>query len=819
VTQLIKLLLPTFFIATFLAACGGGGGSITPTGNATGEPQNPGTAGAQMMSFETDIEPILQAKCIGCHNSGDNPLAPFSLEGLEKVNSFKSAIHFAVESNTMPPVDAQQLTDSEHARLMAWLNDEPFTYVPETLRISLVEALAWDIQPRIRDSWTEHRPSDIDCPRETGFLVEEDALEVRTEFCNYLSVSQQSLLDLGVGTQLELALSHSDLNFNAPSTAHIAVSIGGTPIWETNIAIPSASNILKETLTLPFAVARGDSIEVHLHNHGSNTWTIHSLEALISSDDDLAYCPTFDSTFEAIQTVVFEQAGCANSLCHGDAQAAGLDLTAENAYASLVDAASAGSSLSLIEPRSPSLSYFYHKLSAKTFPGSYDISGSPMPSAGAGISPGQLEAIRLWIEAGAPEEGSVGDTLGRGEDEIENLLGVCLPEAEALNTVPLVPPTADKGIQFAMPPHDVFAEKEREVCFAVYEDFRDVIPAELMTPDREFFYVSKGSSRSDAFTHHNLLYKAPDGVGIDDVHHPSFGEWTCASGESRGEVCEPTDLNSCGTGKCRAELRNTIACRGYGPPGVVGGGSTLGLGSSIEKDGFYSLHPTHGLFYWNSHAFNLTTEDGFHHVWRNIFFADDRRYRAIGIGATQNIFAQNGIPPFERGTVCRDYTFNQGDGMLALSSHTHKRGERFFMNLNGEEIYETFDYDEPLYKRFDPAVVFNSADPAERKLEYCATYNNGVSEDGSPNIEVVVRQSRRPVNARACKPTACVAGNIGGACNGVDDDASCDSSPGAGDGWCDACAISGAFSSDDEMFLILGAKIADHDTTLGAASP
>ena len=90
-------------------------------------------------------------------------------------------------------------------------------------------------------------------------MIEEDILEVRTEFCNYLSISQQSLLDLHAGTNLELALSHSALNFNAPATAHLAVSIGGTPIWETSVTIPSDSGIIKETLVLPFAVSRGDS--------------------------------------------------------------------------------------------------------------------------------------------------------------------------------------------------------------------------------------------------------------------------------------------------------------------------------------------------------------------------------------------------------------------------------------------------------------------------------------------------------------------------------------------------------------------------------
>src|SRR6185369_13667966 len=55
-----------------------------------------------------------------------------------------------------------------------------------------------------------------------------------------------------------------------------------------------------------------------------------------------------------------------------------------------------------------------------------------------------------------------------------------------------------------------------------------------------------------------------------------------------------------------------------------------------------------------------------------------------------------------------------------------------------------------------------------------------------------------------CKPTACVAGKVGAACNGANDDATCDSSPGAGDGDCDACRITGGESTENEMFILIG---------------
>jgi hypothetical protein len=771
-----------------------------------------------MLSFADDIEPIMQGKCLGCHTGEPGALAPFSLVGVNLASSFKSAIHFALESGTMPPDGAPQLSRGEYRKFMAWLNDEAYTPSGEKVRVSLITAQAWDIASRNRDSFPDHRPAQIDCTREQGWLAEDDALEIRTQFCNYLSLTQQSLLNLPAGTTLELALSHSELNYNAPASAHVAVSIAGNTVWETQIAIPGPGEILKETVQLPFAVSSGDPIAVHLHNHGQNTWTLHSIDALVSEDLDLKSCASFDSTWEAIQSVAFEQNGCANSLCHGAAAAGGLDLSPGVAYDNLVGVTAVASSLRRVSPREPANSFLYHKLSAKTFPNSYAVAGSPMPSAGPAISAGALEAIRLWIEAGAPETGSVGDTLGRGEDELERLLGVCLPEAEAVNTVPLPPPERNVGLQFVMPPHEVLAETEQELCFAVYEDFRDSIPPQFMSADREFFYARGDEVREDAFTHHNVLMAA--GIPDTAVHDPSFGQWSCIGGDQAGEVCEPTDLQSCGTGKCRSELQNSVACIGFGPGDGPVASLASNIGSFLTQEGYYETFPTHGIFYWNSHAFNLTTEDATHHVWRNLFYTADRRFDAEYFTYSTNIGAGAGTPPFERKKVCRDYRLAQGDGLIYLSSHTHKRGEYFTVSRKGgEQLYETYTYDEPLNKQFDPPLVFNSPDPAQRTLEYCAIYNNGVNADGSFNLDKVTRASRRPVNAQPCKPTACVAGNIGGPCAGVNDDVSCDSAPGAGDGWCDACAITSGITSDDEMFIVLGSTLADYDAKVNQPTP
>src|SRR5262249_61602144 len=104
-------------------------------------------------------------------------------------------------------------------------------------------------------------------------------------------------------------------------------------------------------------------------------------------------------------------------------------------------------------------------------------------------------------------------------------------------------------------------------------------------------------------------------------------------------------------------------------------------------------------------------------------------------------------------------------------------------------------------------LELDSPDPAQRPLRYCPTFNNGLTASDGFDTELVTRASRVPPQAPAfshCRPVACVAGKVGAACSGATDDATCDSTPGAGDGKCDACNITGGGGTEDEMFILIG---------------
>jgi cysteine-rich repeat protein len=175
----------------------------------------------------------------------------------------------------------------------------------------------------------------------------------------------------------------------------------------------------------------------------------------------------FGSTFEAIQAVVFEgpnygpepgdgSVGCSALGCHHPLTAAsngGLDLSAGNSYEALLGvdgfgAPSTSSEMLRVEPLDPQLSFLFRKLAAKIDPDLPEIplptdpntEGDPMPRAPFfPLTSDHLEALRLWIRNGAPE-----DTVVEGTQE---LLGACLAEPDPQKIPVPDPPPAGTGIQ------------------------------------------------------------------------------------------------------------------------------------------------------------------------------------------------------------------------------------------------------------------------------------------------------------------------------------------------------------------------------------
>ncbi len=537
---------------------------------------------------------------------------------------------------------------------------------------------------------------------------------------------------------------------------------------------------------------------------GSTTDGVPSLDGPSPEPPPAECAVRYDGTFAAIQDVIFERHGCTADACHGEARSGDLDLRSDAAYRELVEVASSGVALPRVNPGDNDRSYLWRKVAAKTRPGSVEIGGSPMPSGATTLTEEELVLLREWIKSGAPERGTV---LGTSE-----LIDGCLPDPEPITIEPLAPPPPGEGLQIVMPAYDLPAATEREVCIAQYYDVSDQVPPEYLNENGTSFRVSISELRQDPQSHHLVLYQ--NGTAVPSV----FGDFTCRGGERAGQSCEATDLAFCGSGVCAGPTASAIetplspgsvTCVDYGPPGTFNFPIFIAQQSQERQElsgGVYAEIPVRGLWIWNSHAFNLTTAGHSMNARINYWFATEPMHQVVRLSSIDKIYTNN-TPPYGTETLCTEYTFPQGTRLFNLLSHTHKRGKRFWIEgPDGNLIYENFVYNDPVNQYYDPPLAFDSPEPAARTIRYCAYYENGVRPDGSPDPSTVKRRSTTTPNSlQICEPVACTAGRIGELCRGVDDGAACDSSPGAGDGECDACVLRGGNSTEDEMFLVLGA--------------
>jgi hypothetical protein len=582
-----------------------------------------------------------------------------------------------------------------------------------------------------------------------------------------------------------------------------------------------------------------------------------------SSSGTKAKCDA-DSTFEQIQQQIFEGQGCTAAACHGDAAQGGLDLRAGAAYDGLINVEASSGDYMRVFPGEQELSLLYQKVAAKTE--GFDLNALPNPISGGAMPTGpnvlsedDLGLLRAWIRGGAPETGIV-----EGSEKYAS----CALEGEiAPNKIqPLPAPATDEGVQFYSGAWTVPSEQEGEVCFVSYYDYSDRIPPELRVPcgdlqggpDRECFAYNKSLLAQDPQSHHSIIEFYVPLEGNEGEYDPMGGDWKhwkCSGGDSSGTTCTPGG-DECGDrSQCTTEPLTAIACIGYpnGPPDMRGVGGLFGTTTTrqnlatAQESSFretypanvYALAPVEGFIIWDSHAFNLTKSDTTIEQWLNLSFAspDELLYQRRQIFDADDIFEMGRIEAYTSKEACGSFEIPQYGRLLDLSSHTHRFGKEFRIwyppnapcdngvpeeectRPVGEPDYLSFDYADPLYQRFsgEDVMRFDSPDPRDRTFRYCAVWDNGESSPAEvrrnsmqPDAETcnfvgtfapLANDRGLALTACGCEPEdrVCFGGdNQGMACNG--DDSVC------GDGGlCDACPLGGGVTTEEEMFILLGA--------------
>lgn len=142
----------------------------------------------------------------------------------------------------------------------------------------LADPTLWTLVEAADDPLAAHRPATVVCPPGLGWLVEAQGIEVNTQSCTYAMFSQPALAAVVPGARIVGSLYYFDLTADAPATAHVALQVGDTVIWEREIAIPGPADAFAIDVPAGFSAAEGTPVYFHLHNHGQNTWTLGKLE-------------------------------------------------------------------------------------------------------------------------------------------------------------------------------------------------------------------------------------------------------------------------------------------------------------------------------------------------------------------------------------------------------------------------------------------------------------------------------------------------------------------------------------------------------------
>ena len=412
--------------------------------------------------------------------------------------------------------------------------------------------------------------------------------------------------------------------------------------------------------------------------------------------------PEENSAYHDIQEAVFDKS-CANSVCHAaPANALGLNLTYGLSYENLVgrvpnNPAAAAAGMMLVDPGNPENSFLLTKLMGPTVP----EQGSRMPFGGGVLHTGKIDAVRTWIEAGAPQTGKI---AGIGD------LGVLRDPDEVFE--PPAPPAPGQGYQIHLPPFQIEPGTEREVYYTTQ------IADENGNPVEEDIFISRVEIFYPAGSHHFIIYRLTEeglangiqqrgitpGIGVDAAD--SFRELDPEEPEALGNFAVDR-VFVVGT-----QTDDTV----YEFP--------EGVGLRMPGDTVYDL---------NSHYINLLGDEPLiGETYVNIYTIPEAevRYEAV------EIFFSNrsiNVPPgttrvSKTSWYVEDELDRRGHDpsteltVFLLSSHMHRHGELFeiFQGSTGDLLHRSVAYDDAPIDIFDPVIRLDTNDA----LKFQCTHNN-----------------------------------------------------------------------------------------------
>lgn len=413
--------------------------------------------------------------------------------------------------------------------------------------------------------------------------------------------------------------------------------------------------------------------------------------------------PDENSAYHDIQEYVFDKS-CANSVCHAaPANAGNLNLSYGFSYEDLVGAvpqnpAAAAAGMKLVDPGNPENSFLLTKLMGPTVP----AQGSRMPFGGGMLHTGKIDAVRMWIEAGAPQTGKI---AGIGD------LGVLRDPDEKFEAP--APPAPGEGYQLRLPPFKIEPGTEREVYYAtqISDENGNSVEGDIFINRVEIFYP--------AGSHHFIIYRiTEDGM---------------AKGLLENGIVPDISVNSADTFR---ELDTDNPDPVFG---VFGADRLFVVGTQTDDtlfqfpEGVGLRMPGDTIYDLNSHYINLLGDETLlGETYVNIYTIPEEevRYEAVEIFVNnRSINVPPGTTRVSKMTwLVEDELFKRGHdsetslNVFLLTSHMHRHGELFeiFQESTDDLLHRSVAYDDAPIDLFNPVLLLDPDDG----LHFRCVHNN-----------------------------------------------------------------------------------------------
>jgi len=417
-------------------------------------------------------------------------------------------------------------------------------------------------------------------------------------------------------------------------------------------------------------------------------WLLTGLTVAFTGCQDPAgepAAPEEVSSFKLIQERILTPS-CAVSGCHASEQDGSFNqhklvLSAGQSLRNLLNVTPTNLSartdgIVRVKPFNSLQSLLFHKVNPDPAHHGGKSYGTLMPLGRDPLSVGQIEFIRRWIEAGAPEKGNVADTT---------LLNDRTPSV-ITEFEPLAPPASGEGFQMTTGVFDVAPNFERELFIR------------KNVGNSSDVYVKRMQVRMRTNSHHFVAY--------------SFANEAAAP--QRGLIRDLRNPDGTYNFLTLLSMQNHVFFAGSQSPSFD---YTFPEGAALEV-------PANMTLDLNSHYVNKTANSLKGEAYFNLFTVPKSSVKHIV--RTLNWANTNlNLPARTRTTVSRTFTAAKPMKILALTSHMHKLGEKFIIRIkggtrDGQIVYTSTDWEHPDMVNFPTPISLRAGEGLTSEI----TYNN-----------------------------------------------------------------------------------------------